>query len=200
MIDRRDEVLAQLGEDVLGGARALLGLELVYGPIRARLIEVEAYRTPDDPACHAHRGSTPRNEVMFGPPGHAYVYFNYGVHWMLNITAHSPGVAAAVLIRAAIPISGAEEMAIRRPKARRPEDLLSGPGKLAAAFGISRKQNGWNLFDTNSPLHFESGSPAQTILESPRVGLRVGVEHLWRFTEADALRWASSPIPRALLR
>jgi DNA-3-methyladenine glycosylase len=195
-MDRNGEVLHLLREDVLQGARALLGMDLVCGPLRARLVEVEAYRTPDDPACHAHRGLTRRNEAMFGEPGHAYVFFNYGVHWMLNVTAHRSGDAAAVLVRSAMPICGQAEMAANRPKARRPEDLLSGPGKLAAAFGINHGQNGWNLFDPKSDLRLESGPAPQRILETRRVGLRVGNDHQWRFTDADALRWVSSPIPR----
>ena len=136
-MNRLEEALAALDNDVLAGAKALLGLNLVKGEMRARIVEVEAYRTPDDPACHAHRGVTPRNEVMFGPAGRAYVYFNYGVHWMLNVTAHSQGDAAAVLIRAAQPVNGLVEMRGARSSTKSDRDLLSGPGKLAAAYGIA---------------------------------------------------------------
>lgn len=132
---------------------------------------------------------------MFGRAGIAYIYFNYGVHWMLNISAHAEGDAAAVLIRAARPLAGLDIMRERRPKANVDEDLLSGPGKLAAAFGLSREQNGWDLFDRNSRLRIESGEPAVEILCAPRVGIKVGTEHLWRFIDAASLRWASRPLP-----
>src|SRR5689334_10400345 len=114
-----DATLKALESDVLRGAKSLLGTELVRGIRRARIIEVEAYRA-DDPGCHAFRGQTARNEIMFGTAGFVYVYFNYGVHWMLNVTAHSHGDPAAVLIRAAEPLEALEEMFYRRPKAKRP--------------------------------------------------------------------------------
>jgi DNA-3-methyladenine glycosylase len=189
------QVLKKLETDVLLGAKAILSLDLVYGPLRARLVEVEAYRTPDDPASHAHRGKTARNEVMFGPPGFAYVYFNYGVHWMLNVTSHATEDAAAVLVRAAMPLEGLEIFRERRPRAAKDEDLLNGPGKLTAAFELSRAQNGWNLFDPTSELRFEEGSEPDRILETTRVGIRVGTEHPWRFIRADLLRYASKPWP-----
>lgn len=185
------QALADLHEDVLLGARSLLGLTLVHGERRARIVEVEAYRTPDDPASHAHRGKTPRNAIMFGEAGLAYVYFNYGVHWMLNVTAHGEGDAAAVLIRAAEPLSGLEEMRRLRPKARRDEDLLSGPGKLATAFGITGADTGTPMFSSDG-LRFESGGRPARVLTGPRIGIRVGLEHLWRFVDGDALKWVSA--------
>ena len=192
MIDR---IRASLEQDVLKGARALLGADLVFGRLRARIVEVEAYRTPDDPASHAHRGQTARNEVMFGPAGRAYVYFNYGVHWMLNITAHQSGDAAAVLIRAARPFEGLDEMFARRPRASSPKDLCSGPGKLAAAFGIDRTQNGWDLLDPNSELRIEEGVAVAKVIAGPRIGIRVGTEHPWRFIDGESLEWVSRPLP-----
>lgn len=188
-----DDLLGALEGDVIIGARALLGTELVRGPMRARIVEVEAYRTPDDPASHAHRGITPRNAVMFGPAGRAYVYFNYGVHWMLNVTAHGEGDAAAILIRAAVPLEGLEEMRVSRPKARRDQDLLSGPGKLAAAFGLTGAWTGTDLFAAGGEVHFEAGAAPWRILAGPRVGIKVGREHLWRFVDAEALDWISAP-------
>jgi DNA-3-methyladenine glycosylase len=130
---------------------------------------------------------------MFGPAGHAYVYFNYGVHWMLNVTAHTEGEAAAVLIRAAEPLEGLEEMRQLRPKARRDQDLLSGPGKLAAAFEISSAHNGLSLFDPRSEVRLEPGNAPQSILCGPRIGIPLGREHPWRFVALDGLEWASSP-------
>ncbi|MBI3722321.1 MAG: DNA-3-methyladenine glycosylase, partial [Fimbriimonas ginsengisoli] len=162
----------------------------------ARIVEVEAYRTPDDPACHAHRGQTRRNATMFGRPGLAYVYFTYGNHWMLNVVAHPPGVAAAVLVRAAEPLTGLEEMRSLRPRARRDEDLLSGPGKLTAAFGIDRADDGCDLLGGRGPLRLEPGVPPARIVTGSRIGVTDGREHLWRFIDADALPWASRPLPR----
>ena len=186
-----EQALADLRDDVLVGARSMLGLTLVRGERRARVVEVEAYRTPDDPASHAHRGKTPRNAIMFGEAGLAYVYFNYGVHWMLNVTAHSEGDAAAVLIRAAQPIEDLDEMRSLRPKAKRDEDLLSGPGKLAAAFEITGADTGTPLF-SGEELRFEQGSQPSRVLSGPRIGIRVGLEHNWRFVDGDALRWVSA--------
>ena len=186
-------ILQALRKDVLTGAKALLGADLVYGPLRARIVEVEAYRSTDDPASHAHRGPTPRNWVMYERPGLAYVYFNYGVHWMLNVSAHEKGDAAAVLIRAAQPLQGLDIMYSRRPKAKKPEDPLSGPGKLAAGFGLSKAQNGWDLFDPSSDMRIEGGIPTDEILAGPRVGIKVGVDHLWRFCDGSSLNWISKP-------
>ena len=191
----RREILQALEDDVLEGAKALLGMVLVRGDRHARLVEVEAYRA-DDPGCHAFRGRTPRNEIMFGPAGFAYVYFNYGVHWMLNVTAHSHGDPAAVLVRAAEPLEGVDEMFARRPRARRPDDLLSGPGKLAAAFDITGKDYGINLFDARSDLRLEVGKAPKRILTGVRVGLAKGKgeELPWRFVDANSLAWISRPI------
>ena len=139
-------MLDLLARDLLAAAPAMLGMHLVRGGRRARIVEAEAYRASDDPASHAYRGITQRTAVMFGPPGLAYVYFSYGAHWMLNVTALLPGSAGAILIRAAEPLEGLDEMFTRRPKARKPQDLLSGPGKLAPAFDITRADNGVDLF------------------------------------------------------
>lgn len=190
-----NRILRALEQDVLLGAKALLGADIVFGDLRARIVEVEAYRTPDDPASHSQRGRTPRNWVMFERAGLAYVYFNYGVHWMLNVTAHEPGNAAAVLIRAARPLEGVDNMFARRPKAKSERDLLSGPGKLAAALGLSQEQNGWDLFSPASELRIEEGVPALAVMAGPRVGIKVGTEHLWRFIDAESVPWVSRPLP-----
>lgn len=185
-------------ENVLEAAPALLGSILVRGELRARIVEVEAYRTPDDPGCHAHRGQTPRNRAMFGEPGMAYIYFTYGNHWMLNVAAHEPGNAAAVLIRAAEPLSGHETFYARRPKAKRDEDLLSGPGKLAAAFAIDAALYGIDLFDLSSELHIEPDKPIHNVLVGTRIGLTPGFgdTYPWRFCDGDRQRWISRPLPR----
>lgn len=187
----------QLELDVLDAAPRLLGCILRLGELTARIVEVEAYRTPDDAGCHAHRGKTPRNASMFGPPGSAYVYFTYGNHWMLNVVAHQDGVAAAVLIRAAEPLTGIEVFRERRPKARRDEDLLSGPGKLTAAFGIDRQFDGVDLL-SDGALRLETGSPPRKIFVGTRIGLAKGKgdDLPWRFVDGDALRWVSRDVTR----
>jgi DNA-3-methyladenine glycosylase len=187
----------RMNDDVLGAARALLGAHLVRGNARARIVEVEAYRNSDDPGSHAFRGRTPRNAAMFGPPGTAYVYFTYGMHWMLNVAAQPEGQAAAVLVRAAQPLAGLDEMRVRRAKARSDRDLLSGPAKLAAAFGIARPENGIDLLSPDSDLRLEPGEPVANVLVGTRIGIPAGKGDLlpWRFCDADALAWVSKPLP-----
>lgn len=191
------DLRAALNEDVLAAAPLLLGAILVRGNRKARLVEVEAYRAEGDAGSHAYRGPTPRNRVMFARPGLAYVYFNYGCHWMLNVVAHPEGQAAAILVRAAEPLEGLEEFRSIRPKAKRDWDLLSGPGKLAAAFEIDAKDYGIDLFDPNSSLRLEPGSPPRDILTDVRVGLASGKgdQLPWRFVDSHALRFVSKPHP-----
>ena len=186
-----------LERDVVEASRALLGWELVRGNLRARIVETEAYRH-DDPACHAFGKTKMKNMALYARPGMAYVYFAYGNHWMLNVVAHAEGDAAAILVRAAQPLSGLEEMFERRPKAAREEDLLSGPGKLAAAFDISRAQNMVDLLDPSSELHVEPGEEPRKIVAGPRIGIALGKAHdyPWRFMDAGALRWVSKPWPK----
>lgn len=193
----RSELLRCCGEDVVKAAVGLLGTDLVLGEVRARIVETEAYRTPDDPACHAHRGMTPRNAPMFGPPGHAYVYFTYGNHWMLNVVCHEAGVAAAVLIRAAMPLEGIELMQERR-KVQEVRNLLSGPGKLAQAFSIDQAQNGHFLFG-DERLRIEPGADIAAgteteILCGPRIGISQGVDLPWRFADGRHRKWMSRPL------
>jgi DNA-3-methyladenine glycosylase len=187
-----------LRADVVAGAKALLGATIVRGALRAQIVETEAYRSRDDPASHAFRGVTPRNGVMFGDAGRAYVYFNYGVHWMLNVTALSAGEAAGVLIRAAIPLEGLETMRARRGGLR-DEQLLSGPGKLTQALAITGADNGLDLFDVDGTLYFEPPASVVRSVCGPRVGIAVGKGHdiLWRFADEDSLRWVSRPAPPA---
>jgi DNA-3-methyladenine glycosylase len=154
--------------------------------IAARVVEVEAYCGSDDPGSHAYRGMTPRTEVMFGPPGHLYVYFTYGMHWCANVVATKDGDAAAVLLRAAAPVAGIEAMRQRRPKARRDRDLLAGPARLCQAFGITGADNGTDL--VRGPIRLvDDGVPPPA---SPGVSTRIGLapgrgeEHPWRFTVA----------------
>ena len=183
-----------LRQDVLEAAPALLGWTLVRGNLRARIVEVEAYRH-DDPACHAFGKKKMKNMALWAGPGLAYVYFTYGNHWMLNLVAHEEGDAAAVLIRAAQPLTGLDEMYTRRPKARRAEDLLSGPGKLAAAFGVTSSENMIYLLDPATETHLEPGEPVHRVVTGPRIGIAIGKAHElpWRFMDGDSLNWVSKP-------
>jgi len=151
---------------------------LVYdssaGRRAARLVEVEAYLGERDPASHAFRGPTPRTTVMFERPGVAYVYFIYGNHHCMNVVAHLPGVAGAVLLRGAEPLAGLGD----DPRA------LAGPGRLGRAFGLTTAQTGLDL--VRSPLHVRAGEPvpARAIARSERIGIARGATSakLWRFS------------------
>lgn len=183
---------------VAESAKRILGCILVAGECRARIVEVEAYGGETDPASHAWRGPTPRTMVMYGEPGRAYVYFTYGNHWMLNVVARPDGEASAVLIRAAEPLAGIEMMRSRRPKAQSDNDLLSGPGKLCQALGLTRADNGVDLLDPNSPLRLEEGERPTAVLTGVRIGIAVGRGELepLRFIDASRLSWASKPWPK----
>ncbi len=170
--------------DVLEVARALLGMHLVREQNGARvsgiITEAEAYRGREDLGCHAHAGKTRRNEVMFGPPGVAYVYFTYGMHWCLNFVTGSDGFPAAVLIRAVEPLEGLELIAARRAGRKR-EIWCDGPAKLTKAFFITGEQNGADVCSGESGLFVEEGEHAreETILATPRIGLN-NVPEPWK--------------------
>lgn len=160
-------------------ARELIGCRIFYGGCGGVIVETESYER-DDPACHAYVGLTDRTEVLFGPPGRAYVYLSYGIHNLLNAVAEPEGEAAAVLIRALEPIAGLEAMRARRGKRPDP-DLCSGPGKLTEALGIDLSQNGADL--TRDPfllLSPENGWRGQ-VVTGRRVGITKAVERPWRF-------------------
>lgn len=167
-------------------ARELIGAQLVRILDGKKLIgfitETEAYISKKDLACHAKAGRTPRTAVMYGPPGHAYVYFTYGNHWMLNVVTEREGFPAAVLIRAIQPEEGADIMSARRGG----RDTL-GPGKLTQAMGITKSENGADLTVTGSSLWIEAGISVPNLLvtKSPRVGLNSTPEPWlskpWRF-------------------
>ncbi len=189
-----------LTSDVLEAAPLLLGAKLSHGGLEAIIVEVEAYRTPDDPACHAHRGNTPKCARMFDRPGLAYVYFTYGNHWMLNMVAHEHGNAAAILIRAAKPQKGIETMISRRfdsQKNQTDQNLLSGPGKLCSAFGINRSQDGLDLLDPKSPLKITLSESTNDYTCTGRIGLNPGSgdDFPWRYCDSENFAWVSNPKP-----
>jgi DNA-3-methyladenine glycosylase len=165
-------------------ARDLLGRILFYKTaevlLAGRIVETEAYTGAADPASHAFRGRTARNAVMFGPAGHAYVYFTYGMHYCLNVTAAASGIAGAVLLRAAEPLAGVEIMRDRGD--RGPEiRLLSGPGKIGRAFGLTLEDNGRDF--TRGPLGLAAGSPVRDpeVAISRRIGISRAVDLPYRF-------------------
>ena len=168
-------------------APRLLGAVLVSDVggerVAVRLTEVEAYEGVDDPASHAFRGSTPRTAVMFGPAGHLYCYFTYGMHWCAKITCGEDGVASAVLLRAGEIVEGVETAALRRPAARASRDLARGPARLAAALGLDRATDGLDLCAAGSPVRLASmpSRAARGIESGPRVGISVAIERPWRF-------------------
>jgi DNA-3-methyladenine glycosylase len=152
-------------------ARDCLGKILVHGKTAGRIVEVEAYLGVGDRAAHAWRGVTDRTRVIFGEPGHAYVYFIYGMYECLNFVAEPVGQAGAVLIRALEPIAGLSTMRRRRPSAKREEDLANGPGKLTLAMGITRKQNGADLTASSLQVRQPHTEPAIEVLTTPRIGI-----------------------------
>ena len=162
-------------------AQGLLGKVLVHGRSAGRIVEVEAYLGTGDPAAHAWRGLTERTRVIFGPPGHAYVYLIYGMYTCLNLVAEPDGVPGCVLIRALEPLAGLAAMRRRRPQARRVEELASGPGKLTLAMGISRRHNGADL--TRGPLTVRALGPEPPIeiQSTPRIGISRSKEAPLRF-------------------
>lgn len=162
---------------VLQVARDLIGATLTVDGCGGQIVEVEAYRE-DDPAAHSYRGMTPRNAVMFGPPGYAYVYRSYGLHWCVNAVCEAEGRASAVLIRALAPTQGLAAMRKRRGGV---DDglLCAGPGRLCQALGINSDHNGRAL-DT-APFTLRARMRPVTIITGPRIGITKATEKPWRF-------------------
>jgi len=174
-------------------ARELIGALLVHNTEKARfsgvIVETEAYIAPEDAACHAYRGVTPRNRVMFGPAGHAYVYRSYGIHDMLNVVTEPAGVAAAVLIRAVAPCEGFDGMldnrGLREPRqSKGVANVTNGPGRLCQAFDIGPELNGADL--TGLTLYITAGGrdsahDTPPIVQTTRIGITRAIELPWRF-------------------
>ena len=176
-------------QPVVGLAQALIGTTLLVDGVGGTIVETEAYDV-DDPASHSFRGPRTRNAAMFGPGGHAYVYRIYGIHWCLNLVGGiRPG--GAVLIRALEPTHGINRMEVRRGLAG-PRSLCSGPGKLAAALGVTGALDGLPLDQPPFDLYAAEASPV--IVSGPRIGISKAVEHPWRFGLARS-RFVSRAFP-----
>jgi DNA-3-methyladenine glycosylase len=181
----------QVAPQVLG---CVLEHQTAEGLVAVELTEVEAYEGSADPASHSYRGRTARNAVMFGPPGHAYVYFTYGMHFCVNLVCGPEGTATAVLLRAGRIIEGAPLAAARRlagrPAARlagrnlADRDLARGPARLCQALGIDRAQDGADVCDPAAPLRVRPGPPGPPlprVSRGPRVGVSTAADRPWRF-------------------
>jgi DNA-3-methyladenine glycosylase len=179
-------------QDTILVARALVGKLLVHntpeGVISGRIVETEAYLR-GDPACHANRGMTERNRVMFGPAGHAYVYFTYGMHFCMNAVTQPEGEAEAALIRALRPVEGIELM-VRNRKAEQLPNLCSGPGKLTQALGLNRAHNGLDLTDS-CLIIADDGEDAGEIVAATRIGIKEFTDKPWRFYAGRLREWVS---------
>ncbi|WP_243794090.1 DNA-3-methyladenine glycosylase [Saccharopolyspora gloriosae] len=176
----------ELAHDPLWVARRLLGCELrsshPEGDVRVRLVEVEAYRGGDDPASHCYRGMTQRNAVMFGPAGHLYVYFVYGMHFCINVVCTEDGAPGAVLLRAGEVVEGVDLARRRRPAVRKDVQLASGPARLAGVLGITGEKNGIDLTSPDSPIRLFNGTTVDEddVRTGPRVGVATAVDLPWR--------------------
>jgi DNA-3-methyladenine glycosylase len=172
-IEARSETLPRefYERDTVQVSRDLLGKILAHGRVAGVIVETEAYVGGDDLASHSARGITPRTKVIFGPPGHAYVYFIYGMYECLNLVAEPDGTPGCVLIRALDPICGLATMFRRRPSARKAQDLASGPGKLTLAMGITRAQNGRDVTRGSLVVRRWKQEPPVEIEVTTRIGI-----------------------------
>jgi DNA-3-methyladenine glycosylase len=171
----------------------VIGATLLFNGVGGRIVEVEAYHHTD-PAAHSYRGQTPRNGVMFGPPGFAYVYRSYGIHWCLNFVCEAKGSASAVLIRAIEPLEGLAAMR-RRRRLDDPRLLCSGPGRLCEALGVTGARDGLPLDRAPFELHARA-EPCEIVI-GPRIGITKAVEHPWRYGLAGS-KFLSKPFRPAV--
>jgi DNA-3-methyladenine glycosylase len=170
-------------------APELIGATLLVDGVGGRIVEVEAYDS-EDPAAHGFRGRTPRNASMFGPPGHAYVYRSYGIHWCLNLVCEEEESAAAVLIRALEPTQGLDTMRERRGLDD-PRLLAAGPGRLCEALGVTREHDGLPL--DAPPFELRAAGEPVEVVAGTRIGISVAADRPWRYAEAGS-RWLSRPV------
>jgi len=171
-------------------APELIGATLLVDGAGGRIVEVEAYDR-EDPASHGYRGRTQRNASMFGPPGHAYVYRSYGIHWCLNLVCEDEGVPSAVLVRALEPTHGLDEMRARRGLDD-PRLLASGPGRLCQALGITREHDGLPLDEP--PFELLAREQEREIVRGPRIGITKAADRPWRYGLAGS-RFLSRAFP-----
>jgi DNA-3-methyladenine glycosylase len=188
---------AQLGRDFFAGsvhdvAPRLVGATLLVDGVGGKIVEVEAYH-PEDPASHAFRGRTARNASMFGPPGHAYVYRSYGIHWCLNLVCEEEGTAAAVLLRALEPAHGLERMRERRGTDN-PRLLCAGPGRLCQALAVTGAHDGAALDEP--PFELRARTRQVEVVATPRIGITRAADLPWRYVFAGS-RFVSRALPRA---
>lgn len=173
-------------QDAPAVARALIGAVVLVDGVGGRIVETEAYDR-EDPASHSYSGPTPRNQSMFGPPGHAYVYRSYGIHWCMNFVCREDGHGAGVLIRAIEPLFGIERMMERRGL----EDvrlLCSGPGRVGQALGITREFNGLRL--DRAPFEVRAAEGEPQVVTGPRIGISKAADVPWRFGLAGSRYWS----------
>lgn len=163
-----------------------------------RIVEVEAYAGAVDPAAHTYRGKTARNATMFGPPGHMYVYFTYGMHWCCNCVCGPEGDGSGVLIRALEPLQGLARMRLARPRIKGDRDLCRGPARLTQAMGITGAQDGIDLVEAREGFAIldDGMAPPKDLAGGPRIGIRVATEHPWRWS-VPGNRYVSGPASRA---
>ena len=169
-------------------ARRLIGMTLLINGVGGIIVETEAYDR-EDPASHSYSGPTPRNAVMFGPPGRAYVYLSYGIHWCLNFVCREVGHGAGVLIRALEPTVGIAQMMDRR-RQEDPRVLCAGPGRLGQALGVVRELNGKRV--DRAPFRLTAAAAEIAVVSGPRIGISKAVEQPWRFGLAGS-RYLSRP-------
>jgi DNA-3-methyladenine glycosylase len=171
-------------------ARRLIGTTLLVNGVGGIIVETEAYDR-EDPASHSFSGPTARNAVMFGPPGHAYIYLSYGIHWCLNFVCREPGHGAGVLIRALQPTAGIQLM-MKRRRVKDPRLLCSGPGRLAQALSVTRELNGRRI--DAPPFRLTAPTARAEIVSGPRIGISKAIDQPWRFGLAGS-RYVSRPFP-----
>jgi len=172
-------------------APELIGVTLLVNGVGGPIVEAEAYESAVDPSAHGFRGRTPRNASMFGPPGHAYVYRSYGIHWCLNLVCEAEGSAAAVLIRGLEPAHGVEVMQQRRGLLD-PRLLCAGPGRLCQALGVTRDGDGLALDEP--PFELLPADSARAVVAAPRIGISVATDLPWRYCAAGS-PYLSRPLP-----
>jgi DNA-3-methyladenine glycosylase len=178
----------------------LIGCKLLHEGVGGIIVETEAYER-EDPACHAYRGMTERNKVMFGPPGRAYIYFTYGIHFLFNIVCEEEGEPAGVLVRALEPTDGIETMRVRREPVTALRQLANGPGKLTQALGIDLRLYGKPVFRGDLKVYSREADWLEPrILATPRIGIKAGTRRKWRYVAADNDYVSRKPDRKELLK